>query len=115
MSRKLILQILKYVMFLRGGVVVPNCDASFLGGFQRQLTLIPLQEYCDTNWSRIVIRIGVVYTTFSQEEGIFLQKYRDRTGRCIMIFSKVSGSGVGIFDEILSSLKLQERRAFSRN
>ena len=31
----------------------------------------------------IVIQIGGVYTTFCQEEGIRLQKYRDRNGRCI--------------------------------
>ena len=44
-----------------------------------------------------MIQIGGVYTTFCQEEGILLQKYRDRNGRCIAIlFSKVSGSGVDV-------------------
>ena len=33
-----------------------------------------------------MIQIGGVYsTTFCQEEGILLQKYRDRNGRCIAI------------------------------
>ena len=36
-------------------------------------------------------QIGGVYTTFCQEEGILLQKYRDRNGMC-----KVSGSGVDV-------------------
>ena len=55
-----------------------------LGVSQRPLTLIRLQMYRDTNGRRIVIQIGV-YTTFCQEEGILLQKYRDRYGRCIAI------------------------------
>ena len=57
-------------------------------GFQRPLTLILLQKHRDTIWSRIVIQIGGVCTTFCQEEGILLQKYRDRNGRCIEILSK---------------------------
>ena len=45
----------------------------------------------------IVIQIDGVYTTFCQEEGILLQKYRDRNGRCIAILSsKVLGSGVDL-------------------
>ena len=44
-----------------------------------------------------MIQIGGVYTTFCQEEGILLQKYRDRNGRCIAILFK--GIGVrGRFD-----------------
>ena len=46
-----------------------------LGVFQRPLTLILLQKYRDRNGRRIVIQIGVVYTTFFQEGGILLQKY----------------------------------------
>ena len=37
-----------------------------------------------------MIQIGV-YTTFCQEEGIHLQKYRDRNGRCIAILFKSIG------------------------
>ena len=32
-----------------------------------------------------MIQIGGAYTTFCQEEGILLQKYSDRNGRCIAI------------------------------
>ena len=38
-----------------------------------------------------MIQIGGVYTTFCQEEGILLQKYRDRNGRCIAILFKSVG------------------------
>ena len=38
-----------------------------------------------------MIQIGGVYTTFCQEEGILLQKYRDRNGRCIAIRFKSIG------------------------
>ena len=55
------------------------------GVFQRPLTLILLQKHCDTSGRRIVIQIDGVYTTFCQKEGILLQKYRDRNGRCIAI------------------------------
>ena len=41
-----------------------------------------------------MIEIGGVYTTFCQEEGMLLQKYRDRNGGVPRYFSKVSGSGV---------------------
>ena len=58
--------------------------------FQRPIRCVPttpdpnkMQKYRDTNGSRIVIQIGGVYTTFCQEEGILLEKYRDRNGRCI--------------------------------
>ena len=34
---------------------------------------------------------GCVYTTFCQEKGILLQKYRDRNGRCIAILFKSIG------------------------
>ena len=70
-----------------------------LGVIQRPLTLILLQKYRDTNESRIMIQIGGVYTTFCQEEGLRLQKYRDRNGRMGGVsryFSKVSGSGVDL-------------------
>ena len=46
--------------------------------------------------SRIVIQIGGVYPTFCREEGILLQKYRDRNGRCIAILFKSIGSGVDV-------------------
>ena len=35
-----------------------------------------------------MIQIGGVYTASYQEEGVFLQKYRDRNGRCIRILFK---------------------------
>ena len=35
-----------------------------------------------------MIQIGGAYTTFCQEEGILLQKYRDRNGSCIAILFK---------------------------
>ena len=35
-----------------------------------------------------MIQIGGVYTTLFQEEGILLQKYRDRNGRCIATLFK---------------------------
>ena len=38
-----------------------------------------------------MIQIGGVYTTFCQEEGILLQKYRDGNGRCIAILVKSIG------------------------
>ena len=43
-----------------------------------------------------MIQIGGVYTTFCYEKGILLQKYRDRSGSCIAILFKVSGSGVDL-------------------
>ena len=53
-----------------------------------------------------MIQIGGVCTTFCQEEGFLLQKYRDRNGRCIAILFK--GIGVrGRFD----SPDLRRRRA----
>ena len=36
-------------------------------------------------------KVGGVYTTFCKEEGILLQKYRDRNGRCIAILFKSIG------------------------
>ena len=62
-----------------------------IGVFQRPLTRILLQKHRDTNRSHIVIQIGGVYTTFCQEEGILLQRYRDRNGRCIAILFKSTG------------------------
>ena len=38
-----------------------------------------------------MIQIGGVYTTFCHDEGILLQKYRDRNGRCIAILFKSIG------------------------
>ena len=38
-----------------------------------------------------MIQIGGVYSTFCQEEGILLPKYRDRNGRCIAILFKSIG------------------------
>ena len=54
-----------------------NQFCAFLGVFQRPLTLILLQQYRDTNGSRIAIQIGGVHATFCQEEGVLLQKYPD--------------------------------------
>ena len=51
----------------------------------------------DTNGRRIAIQIGGVYTTFCQGEGILLQKYHDRNGRCVSrCFSKAWGSWVDL-------------------
>ena len=71
----------------------------FLGLCNRPLTLILLQKYRDTNGRRIVIQIGGVYTTFCQEEGILLQKYCYRNGRCIAILFKSIGVR-GRFDSL---------------
>ena len=40
------------------------------------------------------MQIGGVYSTFYQGEGILLQTYRDRNGKCIAILFKVWRSGV---------------------
>ena len=56
-----------------------------LGGVPTTPDLIFLQNDRDTNGSRTVIQIGGVCTTFCQEGGILLQKYRDRDGRRIAI------------------------------
>ena len=41
-----------------------------------------------------MIQIGGVYTTFCQDEGILLQKYRDRNGMCIaMLFKNIGVRG----------------------
>ena len=45
-------------------------------------------------WEPYRDTIGGVYTTFCQEEGMFLQKYRDRNGGVSRYFSKVPGSGI---------------------
>ena len=42
-----------------------------------------------------MIPIGV-YTTFCQEEGILLQKYRDRNGRCVATLFRNIGVRVGL-------------------
>ena len=62
----------------------------YQGVSQRPLTLILLQTCRDTNGRHMVIQIGGVYTTFCQEEGIRLQKYRDRNGRGIAILFKIA-------------------------
>ena len=49
-----------------------------------------------TNGGHIVIQIGGDCTTFCQEDGKLLRNDRDRNGRCIVIFSKVLGSGVDL-------------------
>ena len=36
-------------------------------------------------WGSLGLQIGGVYATLCQKEGILLQKYRDRNGRCIAI------------------------------
>ena len=38
-----------------------------------------------------MVQIGGVYTTLCHEEGILLQKYRDRNGRCVAILFKSIG------------------------
>ena len=68
----------------------------FLGVFNGPLTLI---YFRDTNGRRIVIQLGGVLTTFCQEDGILLQKYRDRNGRCIAILFKSIGVR-GRFDSL---------------
>ena len=41
-----------------------------------------------------MIQIGGVYTTFCQEEGILLPKYRNTNGRCIaMLFTSIGVRG----------------------
>ena len=64
--------------FPEGAKLLRSSSGHFLGVSQRPLTLILLQTHRDTNGKRIVIQIGAVYTTVCQEEGILLQKYRDR-------------------------------------
>ena len=45
------------------------------------------EAYSDT-------KIGGVYTTFCQKEGIFLQKHRDKNRRCVAIlFKSYRGQG----------------------
>ena len=53
--------------------------------------MVLLQEHRYTNGRRIVMQIGAVYTTLCQEEGMLLQTYRDRNGRCIAILFKCIG------------------------
>ena len=42
------------------------------------------------------MQIGGVYTTFCQEGGHTLQKYRDRNESCMATLFKVSGLGVDL-------------------
>ena len=58
-----------------------------------------------------MIQIGGVYTTFCQEEGILLQKYRDRNGRCIAILLKVSRSGVDSTPPTNDTCETDDRRS----
>ena len=62
-----------------------------MGVFQGPLTLILLQMSRGASGSRIVMQTRGVYTTFSQKEGILLQKYRHRNVRCIAILFKSIG------------------------
>ena len=60
-----------------------------------------------------MIQIGAVYTIFCQEEGILLQNYRDRNGRCIAILFK----SIGVrrrFDSPESGAALQVLRSFAK-
>ena len=68
----------------------PIFESAKPGVFQWLLTpmIKLLQKHCDTDGRGIVIQIGGAYTTFCQNEGILLQKYRDRNGRCITILFK---------------------------
>ena len=59
-----------------------RCETRSCKMFQRPLTLKLQQKHRDAYGRRIAIQIGLVYTTFCQEEGILLQKHRDRNGRC---------------------------------
>ena len=52
-------------------------------------------------------QIGGVYTTFGREEGIRLQKYRDRNGRCIAILFE--SIGVRVDGLLLSTQKRKKR------
>ena len=63
-----------------------------------------------------MIQIGGVYTTFCQEVGILLQKYRDRNGRCIAILFKSIGVR-GRFDspELPSTPVVQSYWAWSKD
>ena len=63
----------------------------YSGGCFFRVGLPFMKKYRHTNGRHIVIQICGVYTTFCQEEGILLQKYRDRNGRCIAILFQVSG------------------------
>ena len=57
-----------------------------------------------------MIQIGGVYTNFCQREGILLQKYRERNGRCIAILFKSIGV-MGRFDRP-ENLGTRPRRVF---
>ena len=61
------------------------------------VTLIPPQKHRDTNGSRVLIQIGGVYATFTQEEGISSCKsVVIEMGSISRYFSQVSGSGVDL-------------------
>ena len=59
-----------------------------------------------------MIQIGGVYTTFCQGEGILLQKYRDKNGRCIPILFKSIGVR-GRFDPSDNCNRNQNRRGIA--
>ena len=48
------------------------------------------QEHCDADGRRIVMEIAGAYTTFYQEEGMLVQKHRNRN-RCIVMLFKSLG------------------------
>ena len=54
------------------------------------------EAHHDTKWLCIYVYICVYIYIYCQEEGILLQKHRDKNGRCIPIFSKVSGSRIDL-------------------
>ena len=70
-------------------------DTTGLGGVQTTPGPNTSAKCRSTNGSLIVIQTGV-YTTFSKEESILLQKHHERHGRHIVILFKVSGSGVNV-------------------
>ena len=56
-----------------------------------------------------MIQTGGVYTTFCQDEGIFLRKYRDRNGRCIAL----PFTSVGVRGRFDSPASLRKTRSFA--
>ena len=68
-----------------------NCSCNFLNNFKKYFhACIDFDKdgntsvnYPHANGSHIVIQMGGVYSTSSQEEGVLVHKHRDRNGRCI--------------------------------
>ena len=73
--------------------MTPESRAPHLRVLQRPLTPNTSAKALRYKWGRIVIHIGGVSTTFWQQEGILLQKHRDRIGGVSRHFSKISGQG----------------------